>query len=150
MSFHVVAPCESLPAQGAQVSLRSVYGRVVPPVADSLAAHPTPVQHGRFGYPVEQVAVVPCSRAAVIARRLVVWRRKVRFWLMVGRLRLTLFPPTSWNRESQPSPSNQKQKHQDKEMVLRQISKSDYYQRASLFFIYSENNFYEQNYFPVK
>lgn len=56
--LHVVPPRERLPAQGAQVRLGPVDGRVVPPVADGLAADAARVQRGRLGYPVEEVAVV--------------------------------------------------------------------------------------------
>lgn len=110
--FHVVPPRERLPTQRAEIRLGPVYGGMVPPVADRLAAYAARVQSGRLRYFVEQIAIVLGGRGVVVA---VLVKRAVGGFLIlvvvvvvvaVGRMvAVSLFPPYSWNRESQPSPS---------------------------------------------
>lgn len=111
--LHVVPPGERLSAQRTEIRLGPVDGGVMPTVANGFAADPARVQTGRLRYFVEQIAIVlrggrvkhAATAAEMEGRRFLaelVMMVMVGGWVVAG----SLFPPNSWNRESQPSPSS--------------------------------------------
>lgn len=58
MRLHIVASRKRLPTQRAQIRLWPMDCSVMPTIAYSFTAYTTRVQCGRFGYTIEEVAVV--------------------------------------------------------------------------------------------